>query len=145
MKCCCHPGLDELTGRLRRRDVKLTRPRRAVLGALQRQLRPLTIRELHASLPAGECDLASVYRAIHRLESAGLVQALHFGDGVPRYELQAEGDAGHHHHLVCTQCAKVTEIAECALCELDRRLATVTGFRAVTHRLEFFGVCPACQ
>ncbi len=145
MKCCCHPDLDDLTGRLRRRDFKLTRPRRAVLAALQTQRRPLAIKEIFAELRPGACDLASVYRSIRALETAGVVKAFEFGDGIQRYELLAEGDDGHHHHLICTRCASVTEIDECDLRELELRLATSKGFRAVTHRLEFFGVCPACQ
>ena len=32
------------------------------------------------------------------------------GDGVARFELLAEGDDGHHHHLVCTRCAKVRAV-----------------------------------
>ena len=145
MKCCCHPGLEDLTGRLRRRDVKLTHPRRAVLTALQAQHRPLAIKEIFSALPRGECDLASVYRSIRALESAGVVKAFQFGDGVQRYELLAEGDDGHHHHLICTRCVSVMEIGECELREMELQLAESKGFSAVTHRLEFFGVCPACQ
>jgi Fur family ferric uptake transcriptional regulator len=145
MKCCHHPDFEDLTGRLRRRDVKLTRPRRAVLATLQTQHRPLAIKEIFAALRPGECDLASVYRSIRALESAGVVKAFQFGDGVQRYELLAEGDDGHHHHLICTRCANVTEIGECELREIELRLAASKGFRAVTHRLEFFGICPACQ
>ena len=145
MKCCHHPDLDDLTGRLRRRNLKLTHPRRAVLAALQTQQRPLAIKEIFAALRPGECDLASVYRSIRALESAGVVKGFEFGDGVQRYELLAEGDDGHHHHLVCTRCASVTAIGECELREIELRLAASKGFRAVTHRLEFFGVCPACQ
>ena len=145
VKCCAHPDLAELAGRLRKRDVKLTRPRRAVLAALRTQHRPLAIKEIFANLAPGECDLASVYRSIRTLESAGVVKAYQFGDGVQRYELLAEGDDGHHHHLICIRCASVTEIGECELREIELRLAASKGFRAVTHRLEFFGVCPACQ
>jgi Fur family ferric uptake transcriptional regulator len=116
-----------------------------VLAVLRSQHRPLTSKEIFAALRPGECDLASVYRSIRALESAGVVKAFQFGDGVLRYELLAEGDDGHHHHLICTQCAKVTEIGECELRELEQKLATSKGYRAVTHRLEFFGVCPACQ
>ena len=145
MKCCCHPDLDALTGRLRRRDFKLTHPRRAVLAALQRQHRPLTIKEIFAALCPGACDLASVYRSIRALESAGVVKAFEFGDGVRRYELLAEGDDGHHHHLVCTRCAEVVELSECSMEDLEQRIAQSNGYQAVTHKLEFFGVCPECQ
>jgi len=145
MNCCCHPNLEDLTGRLRRGELKLTRPRRAVIAALQAQRRPLAIKEIFSGFRPGVCDLASVYRSIRALEAAGVVKAFAFGDGVERYELIAEGDDGHHHHLICNRCRSVTEISECELREIDLRLAASKGFRAVTHRLEFFGICPACQ
>ena len=103
MKCCRHPDLRELTSRLRLRDFKITRPRQSVLAALQTQHRPLTIKEIHGAMPAAKCDLVSVYRSIRALESAGVVVGFEFGDGVRRYELLAEGEDGHHHHLVCTR------------------------------------------
>jgi Fe2+ or Zn2+ uptake regulation protein len=47
--------------------------------------------------------------------------------------------------LICTECAEVVKIVECFPAEVEQRIAAQNGFRAVTHRLEFFGVCPACQ
>jgi Fe2+ or Zn2+ uptake regulation protein len=39
----------------------------------------------------------------------------------------------------------VVEIEECSMRELEERIALQNGFKAVTHRLEFFGICHACQ
>lgn len=102
-------------------------------------------KEIFAALPKGEVDLATVYRSIHLLEEMGLVKRYDFGDGTARFELLAEGDDGHHHHLVCTQCAKVVEIEECFTEELENRIAMRNGFKAISHKLEFFGICPDCQ
>lgn len=149
MSACAHPHhrqeLASLTGRLRRESRKITGPRAAILEILRRHPHPLAIREIFASLPGGECDLATVYRAVRLLEKLGMVKRFDFGDGAARFELVGEGDDGHHHHLVCTQCARVVEIAECFPPEIESGIARRNGFRAVTHRLEFFGVCPACQ
>jgi Fe2+ or Zn2+ uptake regulation protein len=145
MKCCQHAPLDELTSRLRRRQIKLTRPRLAVLEVLRSQHRPLSVSEIHRALSRDKCDLASVYRSIRALEKAGVVKAFRFGNGPERYELLAEGDDGHHHHLVCTRCDTVREIEECELGRIETALTHRSGFRSVTHRLEFFGVCPDCQ
>jgi len=140
-----HAELSELADHLRRRARKLTGPRQAILGALRRQARPLANKEVLNALPKGDCDLATVYRSMHLLEDMGLVKRFDFGDGVARFKLLRPGDNGHHHHLVCTGCSKVVEVKECAISELEQRLATRNGFKAVTHRLEFFGLCPACQ
>jgi Fur family ferric uptake transcriptional regulator len=138
-------ALPELAERLRRQSRKLTGPRHAILEVLRRQAHPLSIRELHDALPGPDCDLATVYRAMHLLETMGMVKRFDFGDGSARFELLAEGDDGHHHHLVCRRCAGVVELDDCFLRELEEQIAARTGFASVTHKLEFFGLCPRCQ
>jgi Fur family ferric uptake transcriptional regulator len=137
--------LASLTTRLRREDRKITGPRAAILEILRQHSHPLTTKEIFAELPKGECDLVTIYRAMQLLEKLGMVKRFDFGDGAARFELVEEGDDGHHHHLICTQCAQVVEIEECFPAEIERRIAQQNGYRAVTHRLEFFGVCPDCQ
>lgn len=142
----CSPApLAQWTERLRRQERKVTGPRRAILEILHRHPRPLTNKEIFAALTGTNCDLATIYRSMHLLEKMGLVKRFDFGDGTARFELLAEGDDGHHHHLVCTACAQVVEIEECFPHELERQIAARNGFKKVTHRLEFFGVCPQCQ
>ena len=137
--------LPDLTERLRRKARKITGPRQAILELLRRQHGPLSIREIHRALPGADCDLATVYRSIHLLEGMGMVKRFDLGDGSARFELLTEGDDGHHHHLVCTRCAEVFELADCFTEEWEARIAAASGFKALTHRLEFFGICPQCQ
>jgi Fur family ferric uptake transcriptional regulator len=148
--CNCqhtHSGreISSLTNRLRREARKITGPRAAILEILRQHPHPLANREIFAQLPQGQCDLVTIYRAMQMLEKLGMVRRFDFGDGVARFELVDEGDKGHHHHLICTQCAEVVKVDECFPAEVERQIAARNGFRAVTHRLEFFGVCPACQ
>jgi len=137
--------MPELADRLRRRSRKVTGPRRAILKILREHPHPMSIKEVFAELGKQDCDLATVYRSMHLLEEMGMVKRFDFGDGGARFELLEEGDDGHHHHLVCLQCSAVVEIAECFPMELQERIAHANGFKRVTHRLEFFGVCPRCQ
>ena len=134
-----------MTGRLRQQERKITSPRAAILEILRQQAHPLTNKEIHRALPKGGADLATIYRAMQLLQKLGMVKRFDFGDGVARFKLVAEGDEGHHHHLVCARCAAVREIGECFQAEFERRIALAHGFTAVTHRLEFFGLCPDCQ
>lgn len=131
--------------RLRRGDRKLTAPRRAILRVLGGQARPLTCRAIFRSLRKGDGDLATVYRSLELLERLGMVKRFYFGDGAARFALVDEHPQGHLHHLVCTRCANLVEIGECNVGELEARVASRSHFKAVTHRLEFFGICPACQ
>lgn len=139
------PGLPELAACLKRQSRKLTEPRQAILEILRRQAHPMAIKEIFAALPSGFCDLATVYRSMHLLERLAIVKRYDLGGGSARFELLPHGDDGHHHHLVCTRCAGVVEIEGCAMGDLEQRLAEQNGFAAVTHRLEFFGICPDCQ
>jgi Fur family ferric uptake transcriptional regulator len=138
-------GLPALTERLRNQARKITGPRQSILDILRRHPHPLSAREIHQRLPSGDCDLATVYRSMHLLEDMGMVKRFDLGRGGARFELLAEGDDGHHHHLVCVRCTEVVEIDECFPEEIERGIADRSGFKSVTHRLEFFGVCPRCQ
>lgn len=134
-----------LTGRLRRQSLKITGARAAILEILRASSRPLTNKQILQALPVGQCDLATVYRSMHLLEKMRMAKRCHFQDGASRFQLIAEGDDGHHHHLVCTRCSEVVEIEECFPVELEKQIATENGYQSVTHKLEFFGVCPTCQ
>ena len=139
------PDLPDLAEQLRRKSRKMTGPRQAILDVLRRQVHPLSCKGIHAALRDGDCDLATVYRSLHLLEGLRMVRRYDLGDGVARFELLAAGDDGHHHHLVCTSCAAVVEIEECFTRDFEKKIAMRNGFKAITHKLEFFGVCPECQ
>ncbi len=51
----------------------------------------------------------------------------------------------HHHHVICARCANATEIGDLGLGAVAREVARRTGYRVDEHRLELFGLCPACQ
>ena len=152
MKAKCHcdhhapaEPLASLTDRLRTRSRKITGPRQAILEILRRHPHPMTNREIFGNLPKGDCDLATIYRSMHLLENMGMVKRFDFGDSIARYELVAEGDDGHHHHLICTNCSGVVEIEDCFPTELEKKIAARNTFKSITHKLEFFGLCPKCQ
>jgi Fur family ferric uptake transcriptional regulator len=135
-----------LTAQLRHGARRVTGPRQAILEALRQERRPMTVREIREALGNSRCDLATVYRSVGMLVDLKLVQRFDFGDGVARFELIGEhGHGHHHHHLVCKQCTRIVEIEDCFPEELERSIAARNGFKSVTHRLEFFGVCPDCQ
>lgn len=137
--------LTELTGRLRQHARKITGPRQAILDVLRRHPHPLANKAIFAALPKGDCDLATIYRSMHLLEGMGMVKRFDFGDGVARFELVGQGEDGHHHHLICTRCPEVVEIEECFPHTLEEEIAVRNGFKSVSHKLEFFGICPQCQ
>ncbi len=146
MSHCSHPAalLPEASECLRRDARKITGPRRSILEILHRHSHPMTSKEIFAQMPKGGCNLATVYRSLHLLESIGLVKRYDFGDNIARFELKASGDDGHHHHLICTRCSTVVKVETCFPPEWEKQIARENGYQKVTHRLEFFGVCPRC-
>jgi Fur family ferric uptake transcriptional regulator len=137
--------INRLAGQLRQQSRKVTGPRRAILELLSAQKHPISIRRIHELMSDSSCDLATVYRSMKMLDRIGMVKRFDFGDGLARYELNRHVDGGHHHHLICTGCAKVVEIEACFPSELEEKIAAGNGFARITHKLEFFGVCPNCQ
>src|SRR5205823_1646360 len=81
------PALSALTERLRRRARKITGPRQAILEILRQHAHPLTNREILGAMSESQCDLATIYRAVHLLEELGMVKRFDFGDGTARFEL----------------------------------------------------------
>jgi len=137
--------LSGLKRRLRGQSKKVTGPRAAILEVLRKHPHPLTNKEIFAGMPRGQCDLATIYRSMHLLEKMGMVKRFDFGDSVARFELIGENDDGHHHHLVCTKCSEVVEVDECFPETIEKKIAAKNRFKGVTHKLEFFGICPDCQ
>ena len=85
----------------------------------------------------------TVYRELDFLLEQGIIQAVDFGDGVKRFESSL---IPHHHHLICTNCRSVSDIIiKNNLCQEEKRIARLTNFQAVSHSLEFFGLCRNCQ
>jgi Fur family ferric uptake transcriptional regulator len=139
------PLLPELTDRLRGKSRRITGQREAILHILRRHPHPMSSKEVQSSLGTKDCDLATIYRSLHLLENIGIVKRFDLGDGVARYELMGTDDDGHHHHLICRNCAEVVEIEDCFPRELEDEIARRNGYAKVTHRLEFFGLCPRCR
>ena len=137
--------LSDLTDKLRQGELKITAPRQAILDVLRKHASPLTTKEIRGALGKADCDLATVYRNMHTLERMGLVRRHDFGDGAARFELSPDEGDTHHHHLVCTGCSKVIELDDCFLDDFQQRLAERYGFSGISHRMEFFGICPACR
>lgn len=126
--------------------LKITAPRQAVMEILVDRHGPFTAEELHQIISRTEdisnCDLVTIYRCLGKFESLGLIARCDFGDGSVRYELRR--DDHHHHHIICRICKRVEPLSVCPVDDKSIRMPKM-GFRDVTHRLEFFGVCPDCH
>lgn len=134
-----------LYSELKKNKLKLTEARKLIVEILFENHGPFGAEELHERFLKTECDLATVYRTLTSLDLAKVIQRCDFGDGVARYELVDQQDKHHHHHLVCKGCKKIEVIDHCEMGNTIDRFAKKRGFKEISHRLEFFGLCPKCQ
>jgi len=133
--------------RLRQADQRYTAGRRAIIGLLLSAGHPVSIGDIADRLPG--VPRSSAYRHLTDLEGAGIVRRVAANDEFTRFEL-AEDLTGHHHHLLCLSCGKVTDITLPASLEHDMaaaigQLADAESFQAHSHRLDVLGLCAECR
>jgi Fur family ferric uptake transcriptional regulator len=87
--------------------------------------------------------IATVYRSLKLFCESGLCRELKGEDGTARYELQYGHE--HHDHLICIRCGRFIEVVHPMIEKLQEEIARKEGFRLVRHRLELYGLCPACR
>ena len=139
----------EAASRLADLDQRYTRGRRSIVDALSAAARPLTVPEILGASGGASVPMSSAYRNLNVLVEAGVVHRLPGADEFARYEL-AERIAGHHHHLLCSECGEVTDAPssprlEKALREAAELIAADTGFEVTGHRIDLLGRCRNCQ
>lgn len=137
----------EVALRLAALDQRYTANRRALLDAIARAGRPVTIPEILAG--AARVPQSSAYRNIAVLCEVGVERRVAGADDHGRFELAEDVSGHHHHHLVCWSCGEVTDIAafprlEQALAEAARLAASESGYEVNDHRIELGGRCPLC-
>lgn len=130
--------MDRLEDLCRERGVRLTEQRRIVLEVLEVATdHPCTF-EIHRRASVGRrIGVATVYRALNSLATAGVVTRHVFRDGKARYE--RAGKAAHP-HLIDVVTGDVVEVDDDG--ELARMIedeARRMGFRLVEFRLRLFG------
>ena len=124
---------------------RLTGPRRALADLVaDRAGSTFTAADLVADVRARCLSIgrATVFRAIELMVSVGVVERVDLQSGEHAY---VECVPTHHHHVICSRCARATDIGDLGLGAVAREVARRTGYRIDEHRLELFGLCPDCQ
>src|SRR3990167_9252432 len=94
---------------IRKAGFRATKPRLALLSLLQ----------------------VTIYRTLDAFKKAGIVNQIDFQDNSARYEYK-DGKRDHH-HLICLDCRKVTDIAGCDYKKLSENvLKQAPDFAKVT-------------
>jgi Fur family transcriptional regulator, stress-responsive regulator len=130
---------------LRDHGLRVTRPRVAVLGALDAEPHLRAEQVISAVRANGEVSSQAVYDVLNTLSASGLVRRIQPRGSVARYELET-GD--NHHHVVCRDCGLVSDV-ECATGEapcLDLpETASLHGYSIDEAEVTWWGRCAACS
>lgn len=155
-------NLDEIERLLQRSGHRLTGPRRAVatlIGAQSGHFTAEAILQAAIDQPGGPhgagrtgqaradgrtgaAGRATVFRTLELLERLGAIERLDLPSGQHAW---VACDAAHHHHIVCRACGRNEGIDGVGVEAALHDIGTTTGFQVTFHRLELFGICPACQ
>jgi Fur family transcriptional regulator, ferric uptake regulator len=122
---------------------RTTRQRQIVLEELQRLTSHPTAAALYAivrrRLP--KISLGTVYRNLELLARMGLIKKLEFSCAETRFDAKID----HHDHLRCVCCGRVDDVSASPLELSGGEDSVYGGYQVLGHRLEFYGICPACR
>ena len=132
---------------LRMADLRVTRPRVAVLEAVHAHPHADTD-TIFSAVRLGLPDVSrqAVYDVLNALTSAGLVRRIQPLGLVTRYESRV-GD--NHHHVVCRSCGVITDI-DCAVGEAPCLTPSdadnvLDGFVLDEAEVIYWGLCADCS
>jgi Fur family ferric uptake transcriptional regulator len=123
---------------------RLTRQRVIVAEALASERAALSAQELHERIRAKKqrIGLATVYRALEAQVADGMATRLERPGHVYVY---AACVPEHHHHLVCTRCQRVDDVAEEVMQPMLKAVRSRHGFQVDHAQLDLYGLCARCR
>ena len=136
--------LQAIIARLHDGGYRVTPQREAILAAMADSPDHPTAEAVHRRLLSGipDLSLATVYKTLTALKACGEVLELQFSNQDNRYDAARPKP---HPHLICQGCGAVTDSDLPGVEAMAQALAEATGYAITSHRLDFFGLCPACR
>ena len=136
--------LEEMISTLRRNDYRITPQRLAVLRVLAASEDHPSVEGVYEAVSREfpTTSVATVYKTVHLLKQLDEVLELGFPDGSNRYDGNKPFP---HPHVICLRCQKILDPELGSLEDMRAEVSQETGFEMLTHRLDFFGLCPECR
>ena len=126
---------DRIETQCRAQGIVLTRQRRRIVQVISEASDHPDIDEIHrrVKVVCERISLSTIYRALRKLESQGIVECHTFRNHRPRYQMTSDE---HHDHLIDAKSGAVIDFHDKKLEEMQTEVARNLGFRLVGHRLE---------
>ncbi len=139
------PPVDSALARLREAGYKITNARRTVLEVLCQDDQHLTSADVIEQVEARDPGIgrASIFRTLELLTELAIIRPTYLTPRTPNYIVMPE--SGHHAHIICPQCNKITELGDCEIEDLIAQIAERQGLEITGHLLEIYGICPDCS
>lgn len=136
--------LNEMIANLRDQGHRLTPQRMAVLKILATSRDHPNAERIYERVKVDfpMTSLATVYKTVTLLKELGEVLELGFSDDSNRYDGYKPEP---HPHLICIRCRNIVDPDVNTLDRLAQEVTQTTGYQIMSHRLDFFGICPRCQ
>jgi Fur family peroxide stress response transcriptional regulator len=136
--------LDQMLAKLKTRAFRITPQRLAILKILAVSDGHPSVESIYEQVKEhfATTSLATIYKTVLLLKQLDEVLELGFADGSNRYD----GNKPYPHpHVVCLRCKQIIDPDLGNMPQLAEEAAQKTGYQIMDHRIDFFGICPACQ
>ncbi len=139
-------GLESYTAVLRKKGLKATPRRKAVIAFLAAKPRSYAPSEVWEGLKNQfkQLGLPSIYRILEELAGLHLACRIKRDDRQLYYYLCA-AEEHHHHHFVCRKCQGVQEVKQCLADRLFAEIEEDLDCRAESHFMQVEGLCRECR
>jgi len=137
------PSALEIERMLRASDLRVTRPRIAVLNAVHAHPHADTNTIIDAArTQLDDVSHQAVYDVLQALTSAGLLRRIQPSGSLARYEARV---ADNHHHIVCRTCGTVADV-DCAVGSAPCLTPSEAhGYVIDEAEVIYWGICPTCS
>ena len=135
--------LQQMLAKLKARNFRLTPQRLAVLKILAASQTHPSVEDIYAEVKQTfpTTSLATIYKTIALLKEMHEVLEIRFTESS-----RFDGNKPYPHpHILCIRCGRVMDPELPGVAALVAAAAAHSGYQILDHRLNFFGICPACQ
>lgn len=128
---------------LKKHDLKVTKPRKAILEILSLSEHGLDAETIREEVERRDLyiNLSTVYRTLDLLESINVLDKYDLGDNKNNYVLKRDQ---HIHTMTCELCDKTVDL-DCPMVKIEELINRETGFSIKEHHLELIGICAECS
>lgn len=126
---------------LKKKGYKTTKRRLDIIDFFLEEDRYRTAKDLNEHMESKYPGISfdTVYRNLHLYHTIGILESTEL-NGEKQFRIKCSQN--HHHHFICNQCGKTTEID---ICPMDEAEPYLKQYLIKDHKFEIYGLCPECQ